>query len=138
MGYKDREKQRQFNREWRASRRQAWLDENGPCVQCGSNQDLEVDHIDPELKVTHNIWSWSEERRLAELSKCQVLCAECHKKKTYAQRKRRAVHGSDCMYNYHGCRCDLCRQYQSARMEKYNRRKSNLDFSTGVQLGCFS
>ncbi len=49
---------------------------------CGSWNDLELDHINPETKVSHNIWSWSEKRRIKELKKCQPLCFGCHKKKS--------------------------------------------------------
>lgn len=93
-----------------AARRAKWLAENGPCVKCGSMEQLEVDHIDRTKKVDHKVWSWTEVRRLEELAKCQVLCRECHKKKTavdmgYHQYK----HGTRTMYNHGGCRCSLCR-----------------------------
>jgi hypothetical protein len=78
MGYKDKEKQRAYQREWMARRRQEWFDENGPCVWCGSEDDLEIDHIDPMIKENNSVWSWSEERRKAELAKCRVLCHDCH------------------------------------------------------------
>lgn len=63
-------------------RRIDWFHENGPCKECGSWENLELDHVNPEEKESHSIWSWREDRRLAELSKCQVLCYECHKIKT--------------------------------------------------------
>ena len=47
-------------------RRQMWLEENGPCARCGANENLEVDHIDPLTKVSHNVWTWAEEKRLKE------------------------------------------------------------------------
>lgn len=84
MPYKDLERQRAFQREAAAKRRAAWLAKNGPCRECGSWNDLEVDHIDPSQKTNHRIWSWSEERRATELAKCQVLCGPCHKAKTVA------------------------------------------------------
>lgn len=57
------------------------------CVQCGEcdPQKLQLDHIDMNGKATehdHKIWSWSKERREAEIAKCQVLCKDCHAKKT--------------------------------------------------------
>ena len=57
---------------------------NGPCVKCGcwDLDQLEVDHIDPNTKVSHRVWSWSKERRENELAKCQVLCRACHLTKT--------------------------------------------------------
>lgn len=58
------------------------------CVRCGVNdiRVLEFDHIDPKTKAFSiaraiaSTFSW--ERILAEISKCQILCANCHKIKT--------------------------------------------------------
>lgn len=73
---------RSYQLRWMNRRREAWLAENGPCVRCGSTNRLEVDHRDPTKKVTHLIWSFSKERLEAELAKCQVLCHDCHLRKT--------------------------------------------------------
>ncbi len=80
MPYKDIEKQRAYQREWVAKRRQAWFQDKK--CPCGSTERLELDHINPRDKEDHKIWSWSAERRNAELAKCQALCYYCHKKKT--------------------------------------------------------
>lgn len=77
-----REYLRNYQRNWIARRRKDWFDKNGPCVICGSMEQLELDHINPEDKITHVVWSLSEGKRNLELSKCQVLCRTCHKRKT--------------------------------------------------------
>lgn len=107
MPYKDPEQKREYMRRWMAARRAAWLKEHGPCVECGSSEDLQVDHIDRTLKVSHKVWSWSEVRRNEELAKCQVLCWECHKKKTNVDLER-FQHGTQNMYSKQHCRCSLC------------------------------
>lgn len=84
-----REYQRTFQKRWANNRRLRWIQANGPCRACGSDYRLEVDHIDPAEKVSHRIWFWSDERRAAELAKCQVLCRRCHSKKTGAENGRR-------------------------------------------------
>lgn len=116
MGYKDPEKQRQYQREWMARRRQKWIDENGPCSKCGSPDDLQVDHLDPSQKINHRVWSWSSERREAELAKCQVLCNDCHVKKTCVENTGLPPyqHGTKSMYEKHGCRCDKCKEWRSS------------------------
>jgi 5-methylcytosine-specific restriction endonuclease McrA len=81
MPYKDPEQRRRYAREWLAARRAAWF-EGKVCAECGNAENLELDHIDPKLKVNHKIWSWSAERREAELIKCRPLCCDCHKKKS--------------------------------------------------------
>jgi hypothetical protein len=91
-------------------------------VACGSFENLEIDHIDPGDKEHSigSVWSWSKERREAELKKCQVLCRSCHRAKT-----RRdfgwSLHGS---YGYkRGCRCSQCRGAHAKHNRDYNRRK---------------
>lgn len=56
----------------------------GQCVECESKDQLEIDHVDPETKsfsvgefITH---SW--EKIEPELKKCQLLCQDCHRKKS--------------------------------------------------------
>jgi 5-methylcytosine-specific restriction endonuclease McrA len=107
MPYKDKAAQTRYQREWVAKRRKEWLDKNGPCVKCGRNDKLQVDHIDPRLKTTHKIWSWSETKRLEELKKCQVLCEKCHKKKTIEHRFPK--HGTAARYR-RKCRCAACKE----------------------------
>jgi hypothetical protein len=80
----DPERMREYKRKWIAKRRADWLADNGPCIRCGSWDDLEVDHIDQGKKVAHKVWSWSQARRDAELAKCQVLCKGCHLDKSRA------------------------------------------------------
>lgn len=75
------EAQREYQRKWKARRRADFFADKC-CVRCGSTERLELDHKDPKLKISHNIWSWSKERREAEIAKCQVLCNECHQVKT--------------------------------------------------------
>ncbi len=113
MPYKDKEKQNRYQNNRLKTRRMNWLNENGPCAKCGSSENLEVDHIDPSMKETHNIWSWSEERRNVELAKCQVLCAKCHGIKTgkeNAQRLTKIIeHGTLLGYMTRACRCSDCK-----------------------------
>lgn len=88
MPYADPVMQREYQRTWFASRRTEWIEKNGPCVDCGAWDDLEVDHADASTKVTHRVWSWSKERREAELAKCVVRCGPCHAQKTTAAMER--------------------------------------------------
>lgn len=110
------EQKRKYEREYQAKRRNVWFAENGPCKHCGSWRDLELDHINPEDKVTHRIWTWSEERRDIELLKCQVLCKGCHKVKSAFENKKRypeRKHGTIAMYYRGKCRCNLCKEVYS-------------------------
>lgn len=122
MPYKDPDKQKAFSLAWQKKRREDWFLENGPCRECQSWNRLELDHIDPSTKISHNIWSWRYERRTEELRKCQPLCHDCHKKKTSAFNRARyslILHGSSGGYG-RGCRCDKCSSWQKSRMDKYH------------------
>lgn len=109
MPYKDKEKQKEYSRQWVAKRKANWF-AGKVCVVCGTTERLELDHIDPTLKESHSIWSWSEKRRAQELAKCQVLCYDHHLEKTVKALKARSAvtHGTLWMYTYYKCRCDLC------------------------------
>ena len=85
MPYKNPQKQSEYQCKFVKRKREKWFKINGPCIICGSSEGLQVDHIDPSEKVDHRVWFWSSGRRDIELEKCQVLCMECHKKKTHLQ-----------------------------------------------------
>jgi hypothetical protein len=116
MSYKNIETQRASNRLRVARNRNEWFKDK-VCVTCGTSVDLELDHIDPSLKVSHRIWSWSEHRRNEELKKCQPLCETHHKLKTAKERKWQ--HGESTTGYHHGCRCEPCKQAFNAKKRAY-------------------
>ena len=123
---RDPDAQRVYQRIWRAKRRQEWLKLNGPCVQCGSWLDLELDHKDPAVKELQPSWLWSlaptNPRRIAELAKCQVLCLPCHKRKTAIDNGYgTAPHGTLTRYRLK-CRCVLCRTATSKHKQAWRKR----------------
>jgi len=81
------------NERYRLERRQFLYNylSSHPCVGCGEDDPmvLEFDHIDPKEKYmaisamvrdNHSIKSIE-----AEIAKCQVLCANCHRRRTAEQ-----------------------------------------------------
>jgi len=104
------EEQREFQRKWISERRQKYIDEMGPCFFCGTTEDIQIHHIDPEEKETHRIWSWSDTRIRTELKKCVPLCRSCHNKLHGIYRRRPLVHGTAHAYRNYFCRCDQCRK----------------------------
>jgi 5-methylcytosine-specific restriction endonuclease McrA len=61
----------------------------GKCIDCGSTENLEFDHVDPALKRFNptDIWSRNVVTRIDELAKCVLRCNSCHKKKTLSDSK---------------------------------------------------
>jgi 5-methylcytosine-specific restriction endonuclease McrA len=105
-------------------RRTAALEQlGGRCVDCGSTDSLEFDHVDPEMK-SFNIGALfatgSNERLKTELAKCVLRCSSCHMTKTLAdrgQQSARETHGTLSSYRY--CRCDVCKAAKSASNRAY-------------------
>ena len=85
----------------------------GQCARCGSRDELEIDHIDAKQKgfsIGSRLSSAPMSEILAEVAKCQLLCKECHKKKSVLDcGKKPAAHGTLNMYQYHECRCEACK-----------------------------
>ena len=121
MAYKDPERQREYQREFVKRKRAKYIAKmGGCCIRCSATESLEVDHIDPSTKVDHRIWSWKASRIEEELSKCQLLCANCHMEKSkidmqYAERE----HGTNLKYLKDACRCVECRKAHALVNAKY-------------------
>lgn len=68
-----------------------------PCADCGVGYPVYVmqfDHLDPAAKE-FNIGvigpTASRSRLIAEIAKCDVVCANCHAERTYQRRQIREV-----------------------------------------------
>lgn len=109
MPYKDRAKQRAYQRRWMRKRREAWFGQSGPCSRCGSIAKLQLHHTVRGKKVSHKVWSWAEKRRRKELAKCVVVCRRCHNIESMKEGTLTPpTHGTMGRYVFGGCRCALC------------------------------
>lgn len=107
---------RQYMKDWYDRRHaEAVAALGGHCARCPETEDLQFDHVDPATKsmTIARMWTASEERFLAELAKCQLLCTSHHLEKTLAergQRSARGTHGSVSAYRYCGPpKCEACK-----------------------------
>lgn len=117
MPYKNKDQQRAYQRRWIQRRRQEYFDMHGSCIKCGSSDNLCLHHKNKNAKISHKIWSWSNQRQLDELSKCVVMCERCHNHLHTQQSMR---HG---LSRYQaGCRCNICKKVKSIE-NKRNRRR---------------
>lgn len=60
------------------------------CIKCGESHMacLDFHHRDPSTKdfqITEGVFRYAIEKVLAETEKCDILCANCHRKHHYAQ-----------------------------------------------------
>ena len=54
----------------------------GKCESCGTTKNLQFDHIDPTTKSFSIAKKYMSPVVFEEIKKCQLLCYECHLKKT--------------------------------------------------------
>ena len=119
---KRREYMRAYQRNWLAARRRRYLSYKR-CGRCGKTETLEIHHVDPEQKVSHRIWSWSDERRNTELAKCEILCRSCHNAHHKSEMEKPIVHGTITAYKTKGCRCAACKNAHKFDAKAYRERK---------------
>lgn len=98
-----------------------WL--GGKCIKCGSEDDLEIDHINPSTKAfsIDQLRSQSVITFWTEIAKCQLLCKRHHAKKHTC-----TEHGSATMYRNHGCRCASCKRAHAAKVAAFRALKKSL------------
>ena len=64
-----------------------------PCVDCGISDPvvLEFDHVTDDKVITISKAmqrGWAYDKILSEISKCEVRCANCHRRRTHIQFNR--------------------------------------------------
>ncbi len=87
------------------------------CANCGTNEELQFDHIEPlndaNAYRVAQMFTFSRAKLDAELEKCQLLCVPCHKQKSaYIDREHASLrHGTLSAYRY--CKCTECKRAKS-------------------------
>lgn len=55
------------------------------CVDCGRNRPsvaMDFDHLQDKVIQITDMWSWSRPKVEAEIAKCDLVCANCHRERT--------------------------------------------------------
>lgn len=121
MPYKNEDDRRAYQRKWISERKRLWFSDKC-CADCGAKHHLQLDHKDPSKKWKHRIWSYSWARILVELAKCQVLCYDCHMKKSITERGD--IVGKN-EYDHVGCCCWECRDADLTPIDEWRAGKEN-------------
>lgn len=107
------EEQKEYHRNYYHSKRRPELLAlvGDSCKNCGKVDNLEFDHVEPELKsfsINSNMTA-SNEEVLEELKKCQLLCKDCHLQKTTEEQLSRGyTHGTLYGWMKVHCKCHEC------------------------------
>lgn len=109
-----------MKRRYNQRRKDAIIYLGGVCVGCGSENSLHFHHKDQSTKsfTIARGSSFSDERFWAEIDKCVLLCADCHRKQHLSQYPC----GTEQKY-WRGCKCDDCKAAYSRYTQDYNRRR---------------
>jgi len=71
-----------------------------PCADCDQRfpyHVMQFDHRDPTTKtglVTQMVGRAGRDKILAEVAKCDVVCSNCHRMRTYARREASRIEGT--------------------------------------------
>jgi hypothetical protein len=90
---KNRAERLKQNRQYKlASRQRVWdLKDNQPCADCGKKYPhyiMEFDHVRGKKisDVSQMYWSPDDGKKvLKEIAKCDLVCANCHRERTWAR-----------------------------------------------------
>jgi hypothetical protein len=89
MAYKSSTKQREAQLRWKKERKVAIQDlKRKPCMDCGIEYHpvcMQFDHreSDKKFKNLSKMTNYSWDRIMEEISKCDLVCANCHALRTY-------------------------------------------------------
>ena len=98
----------------------------GECVSCNSKEDLELDHIKPDLKSFNisKLWSCSISKFREELNKCQLLCKFCHSNKSILEAGKKIAKGfHETVSTYRYCKCEACKKAKAECFQKWKQKK---------------
>lgn len=96
------------------------------CIDCGTTEELELDHLEPWNKTYDigKVWTYSIIKFWAEVEKCTLRCKECHKRTTS---EWRSVDHGEGLTGKKNCRCDLCGPLKNVYMKNWKLKRAILE-----------
>lgn len=98
----------------------------GACVECGTTENLEFDHIDASKKkynIAKILSTHSRIKVAEEMAKCQLLCEDHHLIKTIREEDISIVEHGGGVSGKRNCLCDPCRLKKNEYMRNWKRKK---------------
>ena len=113
--------------------RQEWIEKlGGKCVDCGTTEDLQFDHVDASTKEISisTVLTYAAPKVEAEMAKCELRCSSCHREKTAACGDDNSVPHGGGKAGKRRCKCDPCREkkreYMREYMKEYRRNRDEV------------
>ena len=94
----------------------------GVCVDCGTTDNLEFDHVDPSTKefaIGDMFSKYSWEKIEQELIKCVLRCKPCHGIKSLSNGDIYSVEHGGGLSGKKNCKCPPCKAKKAEYMSEY-------------------
>jgi len=99
------------------------------CSKCDATENLQFDHKQRrqgrDFVIAKKIAGIAESKLHDELKKCQLLCEECHNKKTQAELGRKVAKGTHgTLSSYRHCgppKCDSCKTARRKYLKQWKK-----------------
>lgn len=113
-------------RRYHQRRGKAIVQLGGVCIDCGTTEELELDHAiaaDKSFPIG-TMWSISEVRFQAELAKCVLRCHPHHVEKSLREGDIPSVEHGGGVSGRKNCPCELCRAKKAEYNREYKRKRA--------------
>lgn len=108
----------------------------GECVDCGTVEDLQFDHLDRYQKSfdVGRLLNYSKLIRDEELKKCVLRCGDCHRAKTKAMKDYKGVPHGEGVAGKGKCRCESCAPLKETQSEKFERLRTEQEYELHLKV----
>lgn len=96
----------------------------GKCIDCGIEDGLEFDHVDPSTKTLNigKLLNVSKAKRDAEIEKCVLRCKPCHQRKSIENGDIPSLDHGGGLTGKRNCYCKLCAPLKAEYMRNWKKK----------------